>query len=123
MKFLADENIAKSTLSQLRNMGYDVIHVLEAGLVGYPDEDVMALAKSEQRVIVTHDKDFGDLLRFAPKEHYGAIVLRLKAPSPEATNAVLSLFLGNITDVQLANHLIILTERGFRSRKLMPNEQ
>ncbi|MCX6376252.1 MAG: DUF5615 family PIN-like protein [Armatimonadetes bacterium] len=55
--------MSRSTIVMLRGLGHDVADVREAGISGAPDEDVCALATSERRIIVTHDKDFADHLR------------------------------------------------------------
>lgn len=118
MRILTDETVAASTIALLRDLGHDVADVREVGLGGCADEEVAARAKSEGRVIISHDKDFGDLLRFEPGSHCGAIVLRLKTPTPEATNALLTTFLRSVADDYPRNRLVILTQRGCRSRKL-----
>ena len=118
MRILADETLAKSTLAVLRDLGHDVVDVREVGLGGTPDEGVAAFAKAQSRVVITHDKDFGDLLRFQPGSHCGAIILRLRPPTPSSSNAVLSTFLDAVSDEYPLGKLIILTARGFRSRKL-----
>ena len=69
MKILTDETVSNSTIQFLRNLGNDVLDVREVGLGGKPDEDVAAFAQAEQRIIVTHDKDFGDLLRRPSMSH------------------------------------------------------
>jgi len=118
LRILTDETVANSTIALLRHLGHDVADVREVGLGGSADEDIAALAKSERRVVITHDKGFGDLLRFEPGSHCGAIVLRLRLPTPDATNAVLSTFVCSVPDDYAFGRLIILSERGFRSRKL-----
>ena len=45
----------------LRTIGQDVIYVAETA-VGLSDADVLALALSEKRILLTEDKDFGDLM-------------------------------------------------------------
>ena len=61
MKFLADECCDRSLVEDLRKAGYDVRYVLESD-PGASDDEVLALAFDEQRIIVTEDKDFGELV-------------------------------------------------------------
>ena len=118
MRILTDENVAASTIAMLRDLGHDVVDVREAGAAGAPDEDVCVLARSQGRLIVTHDKDFGDRLRLQSMSHRGAIILRLTKPSPDATNKALSSLLSTVGEDYLTGKLIILREHGFRARSL-----
>jgi predicted nuclease of predicted toxin-antitoxin system len=60
VRILADENFARATVEALRLRGHDVVWVPEdAPSTG--DPEVLARALSEDRVLVTFDKDFGDL--------------------------------------------------------------
>jgi len=120
MKLLTDETVARSTISLLRDQGHDVLDVREAGLAGAEDEAVSALARSKGRIIITHDKDFGDFLRLQSASHRGAVVLRLKDPSPSSTNKALLGMLSAVTEDYLTDKIVILTERGFRARKIPP---
>jgi predicted nuclease of predicted toxin-antitoxin system len=77
MKFLADENIPLLMVRQLFEKGYDVIHIgVKYG--GIPDEEVIDLANEEERIIVTFDSDFGNLVFLNRKIiKTGIIFLRL----------------------------------------------
>ena len=73
MRFLADESCDFAVLAALRAAGYDVSAVAEINR-GAKDPAVLALARSEQRVLLTEDKDFG-LLAYAGGKHSAGIVL------------------------------------------------
>jgi len=60
MLILTDENIAKSVVIGLREAGHDVLWVKEA-MRGADDDVILARAMVEGRVVVTFDKDFGEL--------------------------------------------------------------
>lgn len=60
MRFLTDENIARSILVGLRDAGHDVLSVTES-MTGLPDCEILARAMAEARIVVTFDKDFGEL--------------------------------------------------------------
>ncbi len=55
MKLLLDMGLAQSTAIFLRTAGYDAVHLHEEGLQRLPDEQIMAKASREGRVILTHD--------------------------------------------------------------------
>jgi len=58
VSFYADEHVAKAVVRGLRGRGVDVMTVIEAGLMGASDEEHLARALSEGRVIFTQDDDF-----------------------------------------------------------------
>jgi len=76
---LLDENIAQSTITLCRTLGFDVKSVKEEGWDGKDDAELLQLASAENRVILTLDKDFGNLLRFPFQTHRGVILIRLHA--------------------------------------------
>lgn len=82
MKFLADESLPRATVQALRAKGFDVAWVSE-GWVGSADEEVLARCSSEERILLTLDKDFGELVfqRSLPAP-FGVILFRLDAKSP-----------------------------------------
>jgi predicted nuclease of predicted toxin-antitoxin system len=60
LKLFANENVATDVVVALRADGHDVVWFKEVA-PGSVDEDVLALALSENRVLLTFDKDFGGL--------------------------------------------------------------
>lgn len=58
IKFYTDEHVAKAVAQGLRQRGTDVLTVPEAGLLGASDEDHLARAQAEGRVLFTQDDDF-----------------------------------------------------------------
>jgi len=58
IRFHLDEHVHPAIAAGLRNRGVDVTTTLEVGLSSADDEDHVAFARSEHRVIVTHDDDF-----------------------------------------------------------------
>jgi predicted nuclease of predicted toxin-antitoxin system len=72
MRLLLDENVADSTAELCRELGHDVLEAKREGLEGEEDEALLALAVSQQRVVLSFDKDFGNLIRF----HWPHILVR-----------------------------------------------
>jgi predicted nuclease of predicted toxin-antitoxin system len=60
MRFLTDENIARSVVIGLRVAGHDCLSASES-MTGLADADILARAMAEARILVTFDKDFGEL--------------------------------------------------------------
>jgi predicted nuclease of predicted toxin-antitoxin system len=61
MKFLADENMDVAIVERLRQDGHQVWYVVEME-PGIPDDEVLALANREGAILITADKDFGELV-------------------------------------------------------------
>jgi predicted nuclease of predicted toxin-antitoxin system len=59
MLFLADENVSRLVIERLRAPGFDVASVRET-MPGASDKDVLDEAASDDRVLVTEDRDFGE---------------------------------------------------------------
>ncbi len=75
MKLLADESCAGPVIRALRAAGHDLVAIAEVR-AGARDEAVIELALSEARVVITEDRDFGELV-FA-RGHSSAGVLFVK---------------------------------------------
>ncbi len=76
MKILADENIEHEFIEALREADFDILSVRE-DYVGITDDEVLQVAEAENAVILTYDKDFGELVfRYSLKSR-GVILLRL----------------------------------------------
>lgn len=81
MRILADENFPLDAVNALRVDGHDVAWICEDAR-GSLDAQVLARAQSEERVLVTFDKDFGELaFRSKLPAASGVILFRISAPS------------------------------------------
>lgn len=74
--FFADENISPVVVGFLRNNGCDVKDAHGANMVSAKDTDWLALAYTENRVIITQDSDFSQLVFTQPINFIGIIFLR-----------------------------------------------
>jgi predicted nuclease of predicted toxin-antitoxin system len=74
-KFKVDENLPNEATDRLRQLGYDALSVFDQGLNGHPDSDVSAVCRQEERVLITLDRDFGNILNYPPADHSGIMVL------------------------------------------------
>lgn len=84
MRIIANENIAANVLAELRARGHDVVSVKES-MRGAKDPQVLSRGQAEQRVLITHDKDFGELaFRFGLPAECGVVLFRLSGDTPEA---------------------------------------
>jgi len=76
MKLLADENIDKPIVARLRVDGHIVFYVAEIG-PGLPDNKVIELSNKEEALLLTADKDFGELVFRQSLIMQGVILIRL----------------------------------------------
>lgn len=62
-RFMGDENVNGIVIAALRDRGIDAVHVVEEGLAGMPDAEIMAVAIDDERIVITRDyADFGALV-------------------------------------------------------------
>ena len=59
MKFMLDMGISPKTAVFLRNLGYDAIHLHDLKSDRLTDPAIMQMARNEERILLTHDLDFG----------------------------------------------------------------
>jgi predicted nuclease of predicted toxin-antitoxin system len=75
MKFLADECCDAPLVHALRQDGHDVLYAVES-LRGATDDELLSRAFSEQRFLLTEDKDFGELVYRLQRPAHGIILMR-----------------------------------------------
>lgn len=80
MDFLADENIHAGIMAWLRETGNDVLYAADV-LQSRSDDDLLAIARKEQRILITDDKDFGELIFYQRLATSGIVLIRLHSPS------------------------------------------
>jgi predicted nuclease of predicted toxin-antitoxin system len=116
MKFLADENIEHPIVEVVRSLGHDVTYIGEMAR-GVDDEWVLKLANQEQRVLITSDKDFGELVYLRSQITVGILLLRFRVEKSSIKAALVSTFLQKAA-AQLVDHFVVLNESGARIRPL-----
>ncbi|MBC8448147.1 MAG: DUF5615 family PIN-like protein [Chloroflexi bacterium] len=75
MRFLADECCDAALVNDLRGDGHDVLYAVES-LRGATDDRLLARAFSEHRILLTEDKDFGELVYRLRRQAHGIVLLR-----------------------------------------------
>lgn len=89
---LTDENIHPHVVGFLRDVGLDVLDIKAQNWFGMPDEDILAHAYKQERVVITHDSDFGRLAVLSGKPFIGILYLRPAEIQAERTIERLSKF-------------------------------
>jgi predicted nuclease of predicted toxin-antitoxin system len=114
VKFLTDENVAASVVRLLRNQGHDVKAVQHAGLTGAEDNFLIRLAIEEERIIITHDKDFGAILQYPLKEHGGVVLLRLRRPTPQNAAKAIESVLAQVPEEKMRGRVVVVEDARIR---------
>jgi predicted nuclease of predicted toxin-antitoxin system len=77
MKFLFDQSADLRLMPHLRQLGHDVEAISQHYPPGLADEDVLAIAREEERLLIVADRDFGELIFHQGLRHAGVIFFRL----------------------------------------------
>ncbi|MGE3527894.1 MAG: DUF5615 family PIN-like protein [Methyloceanibacter sp.] len=118
MRLFLDENVRLRIVLGLRDAGYDVDSIIEhPSRVGSVDEDVLLFARSDDRILVTKDSDFGTLL-FQRKLDPPRGVVFIRWDSTEETVDRYLEFFENETDETLAGRFTTVTVDKVRRRPL-----
>lgn len=98
MRVLADENIPACAVEMLSERGHDV-HWVRVDARGAADRDVLALGVAQNRVLLTFDKDFGELVfRSGLPASCGIVLFRIVLPSPSEVGERIVTVLESRTD-------------------------
>lgn len=114
-KLLADECVNADVVLGLRESGFDVLTVREAGLTGCDDDAVFAFALENKRILLSFDRGFGDIFRFTISKSSGVIVVLVGQMSKsDIVTIILSFFAVMNTPTHLRGALAILGKTRIR---------
>ena len=112
MRFLVDECTGPAVARWLRAESHEVFSVFEQAR-GMPDEDILEKASSENWILITNDKDFGEKVYREKQQHRGIIFLRLQDERAASKIQAIDSLLDGYAD-QLADAFVVVTERQIR---------
>jgi len=115
MKFLLDANVRHAVGIFLQLAGHDVRFIAGTREHGLADHEVLSLAGQEGRIIITNDKDFGELVFRRGYKHKGVILFRLTDESGPSFATRLT----NILEVYgetIKNRFLVITDEHIRFR-------
>lgn len=112
MRFLVDECTGSKVATYLRDAGYEVFSVFDEAR-GISDNEVLTKATSENWILITNDKDFGEMIFREHRRHHGVVFMRLD--DERATNKikVLEQLLENYAE-KLPEQFVTVTETKVR---------
>lgn len=116
MKFKIDENLPLDAAAVLAAAGHDTESVYSEGLEGAPDRRLIAVCKREQRILITLDYDFSNILIYPPEKHEGIIVLRVEQQNKENVINLIKKLLPILSKEMILGHLWIVEENKIRVR-------
>jgi predicted nuclease of predicted toxin-antitoxin system len=118
MRFLVDASSDARLVAHLRNLGHDVTRVGTDHPGTLKDPEVLAIAVAEQRILITDDRDFGELVFGRRQPHTGVIYFRLSTTRFVVRRDRLDYVLASYSDE--LDQFLIVTEYDVRVRRL-PN--
>lgn len=114
-RLLANENVPAPSIQVLRESGFDVLAITESGTLS--DAEVLALARDEQRWIVTFDRDYGELIFARGLASPPAVILfRIRSYRPAAPGKLLAELLESAGELE--GQFVIVEDGGLRKRPL-----
>ncbi|MBC2699315.1 MAG: DUF5615 family PIN-like protein [ANME-2 cluster archaeon] len=112
MRFLVDECTGLAVAQWLRLQNHDVVSVYDE-IRGADDKEVIKKASEQNRILITNDKDFAELVFREKKQHKGVILLRLEDERAANKIAVLKHLLEKY-EKSLPGDFIVVTETTVR---------
>jgi predicted nuclease of predicted toxin-antitoxin system len=117
VRLLFDENLSiLSAQWAAATLAVDVLDARAAGLAGKTDREVRRFAIETDRILVTLDADFGNLIRFSPAGTPGVIWLRPRPPTEVNIRSILAKWLYRLREIDLHGQLAVVEEDKLRIR-------
>jgi predicted nuclease of predicted toxin-antitoxin system len=121
VRLLADENVPAPSIRLLRNAGY-VVEAMRELAPGTPDPEVLSHAREREQVLITFDRDFGELVYHRGSAvPAGIIYLRLSPADPEEAGRVL-LNLFTLEELRFEGRFTVVDTERIRQRPLLKLE-
>ncbi len=80
MNYVVDANLSPRLAGLLRDAGHDAVHVRDIGLRAASDDEIIDYAISTDRIVISHDTDFGTLLAYRELSKPSFILIRSSDP-------------------------------------------
>ena len=116
MKFKLDENLPEDLASDLAQAGHHAETVVNEGMAGVPDRDLLEATRQEGRILLTLDKGIADVRLFPPTAYPGVVLFR---PNSMGRGEVLRFVRRHLQDVlrlELRRRLVVVTAGSIRFR-------
>lgn len=116
MKFLVDVGVSNKVEEYLESSGFDTKCIREID-PRLKDIEIIKIASEENRIIVTMDKDFGELVFKSSQAHAGVLLLRLENETSNSKVKIVKSILENYSN-ELNNNFCVFHKGKLRIRKI-----
>jgi len=106
IKFIADVNVEKSIVDYLKYEGFDIMWIPDYNCM-MKDEELLRLANKERRVLITNDKDFGNLVFFKNLISSGIILFHAKEHNVEWKEKILKKVIDDFGEKVCSSFIVI----------------
>ena len=113
---IADESLDNRIITALNTNNF-VVYPIFSNSPSLADIEISIISINERKIIITQNKDFGELQFKTAVKHFGVILLRYHFTEIEMIKDILISFLNNNTNL-LANHFTVITTQKIRTRVL-----
>lgn len=111
MKFLIDEDLSYKLAPFLKELGHRASHIRELQ-ISLEDYQILELAVLQDSIVITMDRDFGELVFKKSKSHSGVIYLRLDDQTVDNTKRALIWLLKSYSKRFKERLFSVITEKG-----------
>jgi predicted nuclease of predicted toxin-antitoxin system len=119
VKFLIDNNLSPLLTDALKTAGHDAVHVRDLGMQAAPDEAVLERARTEERVLISADTDFGGLLSRSNASNPSVVLIRrLVGRRAAEQSAIILANLDQVAEDLAAGAVVVIHEDLLRVRRL-----
>ena len=118
MNLLADEGVDRQIVERLRQDGHDVLYIAEM-TPGISDDAILSRANALDTLLITADKDFGELVYRQNLVHAGVLLIRLAGVPPEGKARIVSTALRE-RSTEMADAFSVVTSGTIRIRRRQP---
>jgi predicted nuclease of predicted toxin-antitoxin system len=116
MRIVADENVDRLVIERLQAEGHDVLSIAHE-FKSSADVEVLSISNTELALLITEDKDFGELVFHKKRSHFGVLLVRLGGLSrQERINMVCDVIQGRGSELEKA--FSVLTPGSLRTRRV-----
>ena len=119
MRFLADMGVSLRVVEWLRSCGHDTIHLRDEALQTLPNGEIFQKALREERIVLTFDLDFGEIVAASGGRSVSVILFRLRNTRADFVIQRLEIVLGQSAK-ELAQGAVVLVEEGRHRVRRLP---
>lgn len=109
---IADESVDNGIIRHLRLLGFEILPIAEYS-PGIDDKSVLQIAYDKDLVLITEDKDFGELVYRLKMKHKGVLLIRMNDLSREERLKIIPSIINSFCS-KLGNNFSVLSSNGLR---------